>query len=741
MMKRIDLTNWQIAPHYPYTPFRARNLETDIQNQSILPAMPAKVPGSIYDDLQKAGVIEDPFFEMNSLKAQWVASHWWVYSTNVELQPGGDGRTELVFEGIDYLGHVFFNGQKLGETDNMYTPYVYDVTDKIREGSNNITVVLENAPDEIGEIGYTSQTFTQKARFNYKWDWCTRLISIGLYRPAYLRIYDNVRLEDFYFKPVGMNGDAEFYATLHGDTAGCTVRIEIGDFQTEMKLNSHNEAKTRLHVNNVKLWWPLDEGEQNLYDLAITILRDGKEVDTIHKNVGFRQFELTPNDDAPMGAFNYVFTCNGRRIYAKGVNMTPIDMSCYNDPAKMETMLKLAKQAHINVLRIWGGGVIEDDIFYDLCDRMGFMVWQEFIQSSSGLDNIPSKREIFLERLERTAQYATKTLRNHPSLMLWSGGNELNTLDRVPSKFSDRNLGMLLGIVQTNSPHTPMLPTSWSGPNLGFNPDTPGENHDIHGGYRYGDPVHHYARYNDPRMDGLFHGEFGVDGMASVETLKTFLSEEHLHPTDMKEDFVWRHHGEWWDIYARDAGIFGVPETLEQMVARSQFIQADGLRYIVESNRRRSFHNSGSVIWQINEPYPNVSCTSMLDYRMNPKPVFWQIGKAFAPLTVSVKYDKLVWNKGETIRFTVYLLRDGEPKETRWSYTVGDRTVSGESVCGNGYAIELGEITAVAEGKFVDIHLHAEDGTRTFKNTVRMLIRQENGFCSDEGLADFYRDL
>jgi beta-mannosidase len=174
------------------------------------------------------------------------------------------------------MGHIFFNGKKLGQSDNMYVPFVADVTDIARKGSNTVTVVLENAPDEMGQIGYTSRTFTQKARFNYKWDWCTRLISVGLYRPVYVRSYQEVRFEDFYFKPVGTDGDAEFYATLHGDTKGCTVEVSIGNCLVNCPLDSRGrEAKTRLHVDNVKLWYPLDVGEQNLYDLTMTIMRDG----------------------------------------------------------------------------------------------------------------------------------------------------------------------------------------------------------------------------------------------------------------------------------------------------------------------------------------------------------------------------------------------------------------------------------------------------------------------------------
>lgn len=735
MMKRYDMIDWSIAPHYPYVPFRANNAETDIPNSAIMPSIHATVPGSIYKDLVKAGIIEDPYFEMNSLKAQWVSNHWWYYESKVELHPNGN-RLELVLEGIDTIAHIFFNGTKLGQSDNMYVPFIYDVTDLARDGSNTVGVVIENAPDEMGQIGHTSRTFTQKARFQYKWDWCTRLIGMGLYRPAYIREYEGVRLDDWYFKPVGIDGDAELYLHLHGDYAGCSVKVSIGDFSAVLPVHAKGYAKTALHVNNVKLWYPVDAGEQALYDLSIEILKDHRVVDTYVKTVGFKQLVLTQNDHAPLGAFHYVFTCNGKKVYVKGVNLTPMDQSCYNDPIVVEKTLQMLRDAHINMVRIWGGGTIEDEIFYNACDRMGIMVWQEFIQSSSGIDNVPSKRPEFLYRIHDTAVWATKTLRNHVSLCVWSGGNELTDEHGVPATFADMNIGMLLGVVKTYSPHVEMLPTSASGPNEFGSPANVGENHDIHGSWKYMGVEEHYTYFNT--IDSMFHSEFGVDGMASVETLKTFLSEKHLKPTTMAKDHIWRHHGEWWDTSWRDNHIFGVPETLEQQVARSQFMQAEGLRYAIEANRRRAFANSGSVIWQANELYPNVSSTSLLDYRIEGKPAYFQIAKAFAPLNVSLKYDKLIYAPGEVVKVEVFVTRDNDEREVSFTAASGDRAISGKAIVGNGLSVRVGVLEVVAEGKFVDITLRGEDGEQTYENTIRLLVKQDNGLCSDEGIAGFY---
>lgn len=736
-MKRYELSQWTMTPYYAYSPFRLNNAETDIPNSGILPPIPAHVPGSIYRDLEAAGVIEDPFFEMNSLKAEWVPAHWWSYFTRVTLPTPEPGeRLELVLEGIDTMGHIYFNGTVIGHTDNMYVPFVYDVTDMVREGENTVGVVIENAPDEMGQIGHTSQTFTQKARFNYKWDWCTRMISMGLYRPAYIRTWREVRVDELYFHPIGCHGDAEVTVRLAGDSSNCTVRVEIGGVCQELPVRGCRAA-TRLHVDNVRLWYPVDAGEQALYDLRLTVLKNGEEKESEVRQVGFKQFELTENEAAPVGAFPYVFTCNGKKIYAKGVNLTPIDMCCYNDPERLERQMTMLRDAHINLVRVWGGGVIEEESFYRLCDRLGIMVWQEFIQSSSGIDNIPSKREIFLERSHATAVWATKTLRNHVSLTVWSGGNELMDKDGVPSDFADRNIAELLGVVRTYSPHVPMLPTSASGPLEFGNPDDPGNNHDIHGNWKYIGTEAHYSYFN--RIDSLFHSEFGVDGMSSLETLRLFLSDAHLQPSSMSKDYVWRHHGEWWDTSWRDNAIFGEPKTIEEQIVRSQFVQAEGLRYAIEANRRRAFHNSGSIIWQANELYPNVSSTALIDYTLRPKPVYWQIAKAFAPLNVSVRYDRLVWSRGDKLTAEVFVTMDADEQDIEVGYGFDGDARHATVRCGGGRSVPVGRLETVVEGDFVDIVLTAQaaDG-QTYENRIRLLVRREDGLCSDEGLAEVY---
>jgi beta-mannosidase len=231
---------------------------------------------------------------------------------------------------------------------------------------------------------------------------------------------------------------------------------------------------------------------------------------------------------------------------------------------------------------------------------------------------------------------------------------------------------MLHDIVQKYDPKRLMLPTSASGPLEFLNIENKGKNHDVHGPWKYEGVKGHYHLYN--ASDSLLHSEFGVDGMSNPHTLKKFLSDKNLKVTNMNENLIWRHHGEWWDTYERDASIFGEIDSLEDFIKCSQFIQAEGLRYALEANRRRMFQNSGSIVWQFNEPWPNVSCTSIVDYYNVPKLAYYYVKEAYSPVHVSMKYESLLYNSGESFKGEVFVHND--LKEFHGSLSI---TVAGEN--------------------------------------------------------------
>ncbi len=735
-MKTIELVNWKLNGYYPYVPLLGKGVELGNELRGLLQPMDVRVPCGVHTALVQNGYLKDPYFECNSNDCEWVENRWWFFTTEVEIRERPQYPLILEFDGLDYRCRVFLNGKPLGICENMYIKYRFDVTNEIRMGKNSIGVLFENVPQEMAQIGRTEETFTQKARFGYKWDFCTRLVNIGIWQPCRLRERPPHEVEEFYFCPKG-GGEAELSLKLAESVRKCPLRVVLSRegktvFEKSCEITGR-KLRIPVFVGHAELWYPNGSGKQPLYELRMITGEGGGQTEKTAL-VGFKTIELQKNDGATEDSLPYVFAVNGKRIYIKGVNMTPLS-HCYGDVTKeqYEELLCALRDMNVNLIRVWGGGLIETEWFYELCDRYGFMVWQEFIQSSSGLNNVPSKRPEFLEKLFETAESATREKRNHVSLCAWSGGNELCDGEGRPSTFEDENLAGLLKIVQKNCPHVPMFPTSASGPQEMANPDTPGKNHDVHGPWQYVGERDHYDFYN--RMDSYLHSEFGVAGMTCYESLRRFISEENITLQTVDESLIYRHHGDWWDTTERDTKIFGEPKDIFEKIRQSQFLQAEGLRYAIEANRRRAFQSGGSIIWQANEPFPNFSCTSLIDYYGYKKPAYDSVGKAFSPLNVSLKYEKLVWEAGESFFAELYVTSDHPRSEIRWEVEfagdVAKKSLRGSIIAGDGKTEKAADISfPVPVGKQMKFILKGVQGERKFENTVVLLIRGENGFAA-----------
>ena len=663
--------NWKLAGAWPYTPLKGNSMETGVALQGVTPEIDARVPGSVHADLLRAGIIEDPYYECNSLLCEWVSNRFWSYQTTFVVPEEYEGKNiRLVFKGIDYHAHILLNKKKIGEHIGMYAPCVIDITDKVMWGKeNSLVVVLQHAPDEMGQVGYTSQTFTQKSRFGYKWDFATRLVDLGLYDIVYLDISDEP-LEDVHIRYLG-DGKVQVTAKNKGLKARLCYQGEVVAEATSEQCAEG--CKLLLQVEEPKLWWPNGYGEQPLYDLTLQTTDDEKTY-----RIGLRTLEYRKPECDDKSVLPYIPVINGKEVYIKGVNITPLDhMYGTVNKERYRKLLCLAKSAHVNLIRVWGGGLIEKEEFYEVCDELGLMVWQDFIQSSTGLDNQPSHRKEFLELCEQTARAVIPEKRNHTSLTFWCGGNELMSENNVPSTFEDKNVAMLKEIVEELSPEILFLPTTASGPVEWFDREHAWRNQDVHGPWRYEGVEKQYAFYNQSTI--ILHSEYGVDGMSNLDAIKTVLSPDNQRVTTMDENFVWRHHGEWWDSYkTREKPLFGEIDSLEDLVNLSQYMQAEGIRYAVEANRRRSKgveparlaegemvtypmqNNVGSIIWQLNEPWPNVACTCLVDYYEQPKLAYHFYTLAQEPLHISMRYEKFLWKAGEVFEGTLFVHDDLE---------------------------------------------------------------------------------
>ena len=740
-MNKLQLNNWVVAGFWPWTPFLGKSMETGISLSGVTPCIPANVPGSVYDDLLRANLIKDPEIGLNSLECEWVANRWWVYECRFPT-PNTDNnqRNILVFEGIDYEATIFLNGKQMAEHKGMYTECRIDVTDYFKtDGENLLLVVIKSAPDEMSQVGKTSLTYTQKARFNYKWDFCTRIVNLGLYAPVYIEQKGSAELAHTLVKTVDLDGKVHFETdiiAINDTSAKLTVTITDPDGNMAASLEKSlaltrgdNNFSADFKIENPKLWWPNGYGDQPIYQVKV-LISDPKGSDEYACNLGIRTITYEQCDGAREDSLPYLIRVNGKRIYIKGANMTPLEMlyGCVTK-ADYETLVGLAKKGNFNLLRIWGGGLIEPEDFYNICDKEGILLWQEFIQSSSGIDNIPSKIPEFLALLEKTVYAAVYGRRNHPSLAIWGGGNELMSEPNVPSTYDDENLAMIKKITDQLDPDRLFLPTSASGPIEYMDVNRPGENHDVHGPWEYAGAINHYHIYN--RSDSQLHSEFGCNGMSDEKTIQHICGPDHVGVLD-NSDFVWRHHGEWWNALPRDEEVVGRPKDFTEMVKIDQFIQGESIRYSVEANNRRAFKNCGSIIWAINEPWPNVANCSLIDHYNSPKLAYKMVGEAFAPLHASLKYDSLYIAKDEKFKGEIFLHSDlFEDKKITLEWVTSEvngkvlATGKEKAVLSFGDRIKIGEIALIGTGKPITVVLKLMCDDKVYEN--RYLFLTNNG--------------
>jgi beta-mannosidase len=497
----------------------------------------------------------------------------------------------------------------------------------------------------------------------YGWDFCPRLVHQGIWRPV--RLYLG-----------GTPPRLDAVTKLSADRAAGTVtiavpgRIRLLDGGTPVA-----EADGRqVDIASPRLWWPNGAGEQHLYQL---------EVDTgtglVTCEVGFRHVELVPNDSAPPSAARYCFAVNGRRIYANGWNWVPIDpLYGVPRPAKLEHLLRLAAAAHVNLLRVWGGGLIETPEFYQLCDRLGLMVWQDFSMSSSGMGSVPSDDPSFVAMMASDARNIIRRRRRHPSLVAWCGGNELAASvpgrDDLPLDDAAPVLGALHQAVREHDPDRAWFPSTPSGPRflnrLDIIAEDPEGLHDVHGPWEHQGLREQNALYDAGTC--LFHSEVGVEGMTNQRSLEALIDPAHRWPAD-RSNPVYEHLGAWWNNAALVERSFGRPlDDLGLLRRASQHLQFDGLRYTLEANRRRAFRCGGTLAWQLNESYPNAWCTAAVDYRGDPKPAYHGVRRVYETPHVCAQFTTWAWGGEQEASAAVWAWGDVDRVTARFIDTAGN---------------------------------------------------------------------
>jgi beta-mannosidase len=616
----------------------------------------ASVPGSVMHDLWQAGEIPNPYFERNSRFAEWAPQRTWVYRKHFAAPEALRGsRVWLCFDGVDYAAEFYLNGELLGAHTGMFTPARFEVGERLVFGEENwVAVAIQPAPQEESQVGLTSRVRTHKTRMNYGWDFCPRLVHQGIWQAVRLEYSGPVRIADCFVRP-RLSDDftrAEIDVQVALDLCGpAAPQVEIairrpGDAHvcTLARANPvESQTKATLELDSPDLWWPNGYGDQPLYEAEITVRTgDGETSDRRVVTFGVRSAGLVPNAGGSPDALPYTLVVNGRRIFIKGWNWTPLDAFYgVERPEKLERLLTLAVRANVNLLRVWGGGLIEKEAFYQACDRLGIFVWQEFIQSSSGVDNTPSDDTEFVAMMVAEAEQIVPLRRNHPSLLLWCGGNELMAAPDVPLDDRHTVLAGIKSVVNALDPDRAWLPTTPSGPgfsnSLASLAKGPERLHDVHGPWEHQGLAGQMDLYN--RGACLLHSEFGVEGITNLKALDSAIAPEHQWPVSLANP-VWQHLGAWWLKEATLKDAFGELANVPEVVKAAQFLQYDGLRYAVEADRRREPRCSGTLPWQFNEPFPMAASTSAVDYFAQPKPAYYGVAQAYEPVHVSASFER-----------------------------------------------------------------------------------------------------
>jgi beta-mannosidase len=619
--------------------------------------LPARVPGSVVGDLARAGELGDPYVARQSRGAEWVASRSWVYRREFDAPPLAPGeRAVLCFDGIDPGARVYVDAVEVGTLDGLYRPGRFDISELVADGgTHRLAVVIPPAPPGEPQVGRTDRVTRHAPRLGYGWDFCPRLVHQGIWRDVRLEI-GSVHLTDVQIR-TELNADltsgqihvAAVIEASGGDpVASVVVRDSEGGVVAKAQTSAHRPALT-IDVLEPRLWWPNGLGDQHLYPVEVRVVDPEGGACERSTTVGFRHVQMRRNTGAPATALPYTAVVNGQPVELIGWNWAPAD-ALYGDidDATVDHLIDLAARSGARILRVWGGGLVESEHFYDACDRAGLFVWQEFSQSSSGMQSAPADNPELIEHLREEARVVVPGRTHHPALLMWGGGNELEDDDGPLDETRSPTLTALRDEVARLDPGRHWAPTSPTGPlfhnRLDVIDERPDDMHDVHGPWEHQGLEEHYTLYN--RGQALAHTEFGVEGMANRRLWRSLIPEADRWPTG-RENPVYRHLGDWWNNTELVHECFGGPlRTPDEVRRASQFLQATGLAYAVEADRRRWPRSSMVIPWQLAESYPNAWCTAIIDHAGEPKPAYHAVARAYLPERVTARVDRLAHNGG-----------------------------------------------------------------------------------------------
>ncbi|MDP6532649.1 MAG: glycoside hydrolase family 2 protein [Candidatus Marinimicrobia bacterium] len=642
---------------------------------------PATVPGTVHTDLLASEIIPDPFYGQNEKAVKWVETEDWEYVTAFDLTADAlqKDKIELVFEGLDTYADVYLNRIKILTANNMHRSWQVSVKPILHPGRNELRVhfhssvktgqkkldafpYLVPASNEPAEIGKQTSAFTRKAQYHYGWDWGPRLVTSGIWRPVYLRLWDWARITDSYFRQESQSSEiAEFTAEVEIESGyeqhlSADLLVNgalIQSLEAVALKKGKNKIRVPFSIADPELWWPNGMGSQTLYTIKIMIRKKNEIISEDTENIGIRTVKLITQQDSIGNAF--FLEVNGHPVFMKGANVIPADFFNPHSAGKYEELIENAAAAHMNMIRVWGGGVYENDAFYSLCDEKGLLVWQDFMFSILMIPN----DDQFVENIRLEAEENVKRLRNHPSIALWCGNNEnlngwfnwnwqesykLSETDSLALWETYQNVfhQMLPDIIEENDPGTDYWSSSPSSSFGVLENETSGDRHDwsVWFGQK---PTSQYEKNR-----GRFFSEYGLQSLPFYSTIQSMDSSQVFWwDTTTALRFRQRSFMPWIEpefdgfdmisFYIRD--LYGEPKNFRSFVLLSQYAQAEALQTAIESHRRKKPITMGSLYWNLNDVWPTVSWSSV-DYSGKWKPAHFAVRETFKDVIVSIMAEE-----------------------------------------------------------------------------------------------------
>jgi beta-mannosidase len=669
----------------------------------------AVVPGTVHTDLLANKKIEDPFYGTNELALQWIDTLNWEYQTDFNYTPQGKNKkVHLNFEGLDTYATVYLNDAVLGETDNMFRTWKFDVSRLLKAGKNTLRIVFESATKKgkaaAKKLNYIlpgdEKVFTRKAAYHYGWDWGARFATCGIWKPVSLQMENvNIIIDHHQFliqELTEKEAKASVKSTVH-IYSPTTLKISVYNKINHTLFGSSTHVvqrdttlQTSVSISNPQLCWCNGYGEPHLYSLDIVVEElpaKQKQQQTIR--VGLRTIALVQEADSLGNSF--YFKLNGKPIFSKGANYIPPDNFLPRvTKEKYQNIVERAKSANMNMLRVWGGGVYAEDAFYEACDEVGILVWQDFMFACSMYPG----DEHFIQNVAQEATEQVIRLRNHACIALWCGNNEvseawhnwgwqkqykINKIDSASIWHDYLNLfeQVLPRVVKEFDQPTAYWPSS---PQHGWGRKQSLLEGDVHyWGVWWG--MQPFSVYNE--KIGRFMSEYGFQSMPSLQAYAKITQEKDLSLQSPSVKHHQKHPTGFETISTYLQKSYKTPKLFDDYVYVSQLLQGDGMKIAIEAHRRNQPYCMGTLYWQLNDSWP-VASWSSTDYLDIPKASHYAIKRALsASITSVLKEDD---------QYKVYLITDHEGTFTL-SLTL--QKLNGEKIWEKSSQHQVGALTSL----------------------------------------------